>query len=119
MTSWLETVITALIAVGASSGFWAFFMQVSTRKSATTKLLLGLAHDRIVHLGMAYIERGWITKDEYDDFVKYLYEPYSHFGGNGLAERVMTDVEKLRMVKKYRTVDPQVIIDERIKDAEQ
>lgn len=29
-------------------------------------MLIGLAHDRIVYLGMSYIDRGWITQDEYE-----------------------------------------------------
>lgn len=49
---------------------------------------------------MSYVDRGWITKDEYEDFFKYLYEPYAKFGGNGLAERVMLEVAKLPIVGK-------------------
>lgn len=58
-------------------------------------LLVGLAHDRIVHVGRGYIRRGWITFDEYEDFMKYLYDPYSKFGGNGLAEKVAEGVRAL------------------------
>jgi hypothetical protein len=61
---------------------------------------MGLAHDRIIFLGSKYIDRGWITKDEYEDLNTYLYEPYSQFGGNGLAKKVMLDVEKLPMKVK-------------------
>jgi len=79
----------------ASSGFWAYFKSKENRKDANTVLLLGLAHDRIVHLGMGYINRGYISKDEYEDFMKYLYGPYSTFGGNGLAERIAASVSEL------------------------
>lgn len=95
MDSLTQMLVTVLASVIASSGFWAWFTKKSDKKSATTQLLLGLAHDRIVFLGMQYIKRGWITKDEYDDFIKYLYTPYSNFGGNGLAEKVMEEVAKL------------------------
>lgn len=88
------TVLTSLLGAG---GFWAWLEKRSTRRSATTQLLLGLAHDRIVHLGMSYMARGSITKDEYEDLLKYLWIPYSAFGGNGLAERVMADVKLLPM----------------------
>lgn len=81
----------------ASGGFWAWLSRRDARRNATTQLLLGLAHDRIIHLGMGYIERGSITKDEYEDFEKYLYGPYSAFGGNGLAEKVMAHVKQLPM----------------------
>ena len=36
------------------------------------KMLIGLAHDRIIYLGMAYIERGYITQDEYENLYELL-----------------------------------------------
>lgn len=94
LLGFLGTVISALLGAG---GLWVWLEKRSTRKVSTTQLLLGLAHDRIVHLGMAYVARGSITKDEYEDLLKYLWVPYSAFGGNGLAERVMADVKLLPM----------------------
>ena len=35
-------------------------------------MLIGLAHDRIIYLGMTYIERGYITQDEYETEVDQL-----------------------------------------------
>ena len=52
-------------------------------------MLIGLAHDRIIYLGMSYIERGWITQDEYENLHDYLYKPYEEMGGNGSAKKVM------------------------------
>jgi len=95
--NWLASVLTVVVALAASGGFWTWLSKRDTRKSATTQLLLGLAHDRIIFLGMSYIDRGWVTKDEYEDFVKYLWIPYSEFGGNGLAEKVKNEVDKLPM----------------------
>lgn len=100
MTQMLEAwqisaaVITAVIT---SSGFWVFIMKRMDKKSTETKLLLGLACDRIVHLGMTYINRGWITKDEYETLHDYLWIPYRDCGGDGTAERVMNAVEKLEI----------------------
>lgn len=90
-----QIILSVIASFGASSGFWAWYIQRSNSKSATNQLLLGLAHDRIISLGMSYIKRKWITEAEYHDFVKYLYTPYSKFGGNGLAEKIMLDVSKL------------------------
>lgn len=90
-----QVVLTVLGSVAASSGMWAFLQTKVERRSATTQLLLGLAHDRIIDLGMTYLERGWITKDEYDDLNHYLWKPYSKFGGNGLADKVKRDVDNL------------------------
>lgn len=91
----LEALLTVTASVIASSGFWAFFARRADKKSATTQLLLGMAHDRIVYLGMKYIQRGWIYRDEYDDFITYLYKPYSNFGGNGLADKIVNEVDNL------------------------
>lgn len=95
MYDFTQMLITIAASLTASSGFWAWFMKRTDKKSATTQLLLGLAHDRIVFLGMEYIRRGWLTKDEYDDFIKYLYAPYANFGGNGLAEKIKEEVARL------------------------
>lgn len=93
-----EIVKPLLLILGsalASSGFWSFLQNRKGRKDKRLDLLLGLAHDRIIHLGTNYVNRGWITYDEYEDLLKYLYEPYEAFGGNGLAKRVMDEVSKL------------------------
>ncbi len=89
--------ITSIISVLASSGFWAFIMQHNQKKSAADNMLIGLGHDRIVFLGMLYIERGWILKDEFENLNDYLYKPYKTLGGNGSAERIMKDVYKLEI----------------------
>ena len=88
----LVAIATTLIA---SSGFWTYLLSKKNTNSATTRLLMGLAYDRITHLGMNYIERGYISKDEYEDFRKYFYEPYKELGGNGTADRIMTAVSEL------------------------
>lgn len=62
-------------------------------------MLMGLGHDRIMNLGMNYIDRGYVTKEEYDDFVKYLYTPYIALGGNGTAEKLMREIERLELRK--------------------
>lgn len=100
----LQTGVVVVGSVAASSGFWAYFTNRSTKKSAPTLLLLGLAYDRILYLGMGYIERGWISKDEYDLFFKHLYQPYENFGGNGLAKRVALEVAKLPIHKSRELV---------------
>lgn len=79
----------------ASSGLWAYVMRKLDCKSAQTEMLVGLGHDRIIYLGMKYLERGWISKDEYENLHDYLYVPYKKLGGNGSAERVMNEVDKL------------------------
>lgn len=95
MSPFLQMAVTVVCAVLASSGFWAYLQARHEKKDAKTKMILGLGHDRIVALAMSYIERGWITQDEYEDLNKYLYNPYREMGGNGTAERLMTEIKKL------------------------
>jgi hypothetical protein len=64
---------------------------------------MGLASDKISYLGMTYILNGSITRDEFEDLRKYLYEPYVELGGNGTAERVMIEVSKLPLRKPKGT----------------
>lgn len=92
---WLQLVVTVFCSVLASSGLWAYMMKRAERKDLKTEMLIGLAHDRILYLGMRYIERGWITKDEYENLHDYLYTPYQKIGGNGSAARVMSEVDRL------------------------
>lgn len=95
MDSWIQMVVTVVCAVIASSGFWAYIQKRSEKKDVKTQMLVGLAHDRILFLGMSYVERGYITRDEYENLYEYLYRPYEKMGGNGSAKRVMQEVNKL------------------------
>lgn len=88
-----EFILSIVAAVFASTGFWTLINNVIQNKSkkqdALTRLMLGIAHDRIMDLSRMYIERGYILQDEYDDFFKYYYEPYLELGGNGSAEKIV------------------------------
>lgn len=95
MLPWFTTVVTAIVSVLASSGFWAYWQKRQEDKSARTRLLVGLAHDRIVQSGMYYINRGWLSADEYENLYDYLFKPYKELGGNGTAERVMERLKGL------------------------
>lgn len=99
MPQFVETLITVLCAVLASSGFWALIQKLTDKKDAKTQMLVGLAHDRILYLGISYVQRGYITKDEYENLYDYLYKPYLKMGGNGSAKRVMGEVDKLPLHK--------------------
>lgn len=91
-------IISILCTLLASGGFWALVTKLLDKRSAKTKMLLGLGHDRIMSLGMSYIAKGQITQGEYENLYKYLYEPYKKMGGNGSAERLMKEVDKLKIV---------------------
>jgi hypothetical protein len=101
MESWVQMVITIVGTVIASSGFWAYITQRHDRNDVKTQMLIGLGHDRILYLGMCYIERGYITSDEYENLYDYLYKPYEKMGYNGAVKRIMNEVNKLPIKKKY------------------
>lgn len=98
MTEWLQMTLTIVCSVLASSGFWAYIQNRANKKDLKTQMLIGLGHDRIIYLGMTYIDRGWITQDEYENLYEYLYKPYEAMGGNGSAKQVMDNVKRLRLV---------------------
>lgn len=95
MNDILQSVITVICAVIASSGFWAYMQKRYEKKDLKTKMLLGLAHDRIIFLCMSYINRGWLTYDEYENLERYLYSPYKEMGGNGSGDRLFAAVKGL------------------------
>lgn len=92
---WRQTLLTVVLTLLGSAGFWSYLESRRAKKDANTRLLIGISHDRIIYLGMKCVERGYITQDEYENLEVYLYEPYAAAGGNGSAKRVMEEVRKL------------------------
>lgn len=91
----MSNIIPILAATFAATGFWEFISFLLSKNSKRTKLLLGITHTMIIEECEFYIDRGYITNVEYDDLMKYLYDPYKEHGANGLAERLKTEVDKL------------------------
>lgn len=99
MEQWFQILLTIFSSVLASSGLWAYITKRLEKKDVKTEMLIGLGHDRIMYLGMGYIERGYITSDEYENLYEYLYKPYEKMGGNGSAKRIMNEVNRLPIHK--------------------
>lgn len=95
MDPYIQMLVTIVVAMLGSSGLWAVLSKVMDKRSAQSRMLVGLGHDRIEHLSKHYIDRGFITMDEYENLYRYLYQPYKALGGNGSAERFMNEVSKL------------------------
>lgn len=103
MQSWIgQLLITVMVSIFGSVGFWSYLQFRKEKKmdsekdsSDETKLIVGLAHEKIVELGTRYLERGYITTYEYKSLNDYLYKPYKNLGGDGGAEHIMELVEKL------------------------
>lgn len=96
----INTIISIVVTVLASSGFWAFLQIKKDRHDGKTQLLIGLAHDRIVFLGMSYIDRGYVTSEEYHNLYDRIYKPYSSIApDDGSVKKVMQDLEHLPIYK--------------------
>lgn len=94
-----QVILTIVTAILASSGLWAFISSRLDKNSSERELLVGIGHVELVFFGMQYIERGWITRDEYET-LRELYKPYVKLGGNGSGTKIMHDVEQLPMRDK-------------------
>ena len=90
-TQIILTIVTALLA---SSGLWAFLGSRLEKNSAERELIIGIGHIELVFFGMQFIERGWITREEYET-MQDLYKPYIKLGGNGSGTKIMQELEKL------------------------
>jgi hypothetical protein len=105
METWIVIALTSLTTVIASSGFWAWITARGQKNSASTQLMMGIAHDRIVYLTQQYLERKWITREEYNNLYKFLYLPYKKLGGNGVLEHLIDLTKKLEMRSMQRVIE--------------
>lgn len=104
MISETTLIVSIVGAVFASTEFWtvltAIIQQRDKKESAEAQMLKGLGHDRICHLGKAYLKRGHITHSDYKNLHDYLYLPYKKLGGNGMIEKIMKEVECLPLTEQ-------------------
>jgi hypothetical protein len=106
VVTWWGSILISIASILASSGFWAHLQSRDNNKSATVRLLMGLAYYKITTLGLGYIDRGYITRDELEEYQKYFFEPYLALGGNGVAQRIHDEVVRLPFQphSKYETL---------------
>ena len=102
MNAVLPFLLTALGSFLIALTGFVIYLRMRTEKlhkerDASTRLLMGLAQDKIIFLSMKYIDRGWVSRDEYHDLKHYLVEPYTELGGNGTTDRVMRAVDGLEL----------------------
>lgn len=97
-----EILVAIFCAIFSSVGFWTFvnnvYQNMREKKSAERKALLGLLHEKLAERAETFMTRNGITRQEYEDFNKYIYEPYKELGGNGTGQRLKEEIDKLRIV---------------------
>lgn len=112
METWVLPVLTIVAGIITSlitsQGLWAHLSTKWQKDSAESELLRGLAHTRIMSLCEKYIERGWITPEEYEDLITYLYHPYLELGGNGTVKK-MVDNEINRLPIRHIEADKDIV----------
>ena len=89
-----QVIITIFTSILASSGLWAFINSRLDKNNSERELMVGIGHIELVFFGMQYIERGWITREEYET-MQGLYKPYVKLGGNGSGTKIMKEIEEL------------------------
>lgn len=94
-----EMLVTIFGSIFASGGLWGFISKRFSREKNEEMVLKGLAHFKIIETGQIFIDRGWITKEELDDFEKYLADPYLDMGANGIAGEIIDRVKSLPFKK--------------------
>lgn len=97
LTKLAEMANPAVTALLGGSGIWAWAKTKADHNNNTVKLLLSVSRNQLITLGRSYIERGYITMDEYEEF-EAEYNIYSALGGNGLARRIFEQVDELPMM---------------------
>lgn len=94
-----EIVLAIIVSVFGSTGFWALITAVwqskTKKKSAESRMLRGLAHDRICELGSRFLKQGYVSKDQYENLHDYLFIPYHDLGDDGTVEKIIEDVKRL------------------------
>jgi len=95
-----EIIATIVIATLGSTGLWTLINGIIStffqKKSSINKAVLSLLHDRLYSLLNFYISKGEITADEYEN-IQYMIEPYKKLGGNGTCERLIKELDKIRL----------------------
>ena len=99
-------VITLLIGIFGSTGFWTYRTAKREKNSEVYKkiddieikvdgyiekmqqMMMGQTYVNIVRTCEYWIERGWVEQDDIRDLEHYMYDPYREWGGNGTAERL-------------------------------
>lgn len=92
----MEPLITIIVAVIGSQSLVELIKYFTTRKKPkpSDKLLVALAQDRIVTLGSACIEQGYMTR-EHLTVLTSIYKPYHELKGDGLADSIMNRCSNL------------------------
>ncbi len=90
----IEMVVSIILAVFASGGFWSFLQARHTKKDVKAQAILALLHDKLFYLCEKHLQEKKITIEEFENLT-CLYEPYCKLDGNGTVEALYEKVKQL------------------------
>ena len=97
-----NTILTIVISCIGSAGLWTLVNTIINRKykkqddnDLIKRALKGLLYTDCVEWGEKYINQGYIDTQDFNDYLKYHYEPYVGLGGDGVVQKLMNEIQKL------------------------
>lgn len=97
LTKIAELVNPLITTVLSGPGIWAWAKTRTVHNNSEDRLLLQVAKNQLVSQGREYLNRGYITMDEYEEY-ESEFKVYESLGGNGLARRIFKQVDDLPMM---------------------
>lgn len=94
----MELILCVLGSSALAALISGLFNLASTKQKKESGLEAGvriLLYDRIKHVCLKYIERGYVTHDEYEDLIKMHDVYHTSLKGNGFLDGEMHRVEQL------------------------
>lgn len=106
-----EEIKDIALAIFVSAGFWTGLWKIvevllvhklnKPKLTPEVRLLRGIGQLEIVFFGLQFKRRGYLTPDEYHTIKVEVFEPYTELGGNGLAKKMMDELEELPIQHEY------------------
>lgn len=97
LTKLAEFTNPLITTVLSGPGIWAWAKTRAQRNDSEGNLLLRVTKNQLVSQGREYLNRGYVTMDEYEEY-ESEYKLYLELGGNGLARRIFEQVDDLPMM---------------------
>lgn len=93
-----EILQAIVISALSSTGLFSFLQFLITRRGALTKAVQAILRDRMLILSEDYLQRGWITLHERDNYTS-LYDAYKGVKGNTFVDDLYKEVMDLPLKK--------------------
>lgn len=97
-----ETTVAVIISCIGSAGLWSVINLLINRHYKKTddndvikRALKGLLYTDCIAWGEKYTAQGFIDTQDFNEYLRYHYEPYKALGGDGTIDRLMGELQKL------------------------